>query len=137
MLRFGAKSAVGMSSGSSDVAAKCIRSSHYSAPGGGISSLRCFSASPIVSDSTREQREIEEENSAVDGMFKVISRLRGGKHSGNYSYVHCKLDSDIPLVGRSKILDGIGKSWSERAKSVRGEDRTLFPLPVIVGVPGS
>ena len=75
--------------------------------------------------------------SAVDDMLRIIIELRGGEHYGDYSFVHCKLDREIPLVGRSKILDDICESWSQRAKFIRGGDRTLFPLPIIVGVPGS
>ena len=77
------------------------------------------------------------DNSVVDDMLKVIATLAGGEHSGDYSFVHCKVDREIPLVGRSKILDSIRKSWSEREKSRGGGDRTLFPLPVCVGVPGA
>lgn len=51
--------------------------------------------------------------------------------------MHCKPDRQIPLVGRSKILDDIHGAWSERAGSGGACDRMLFPLPVIVGVPGS
>ena len=77
------------------------------------------------------------DNSVIDDMLKVIATLAGGERSGDYSFVHCKVDREIPLVGRSKILDSIRKSWSEREKSRGGGDRTLFSLPVCVGVPGA
>ena len=78
MLRFGAKAVVGVSSRSTDVAAKCFRSSHYSAPGGSISSLRCFSASPLVSDSTRDTNTVITPDSlAVDvsSVTETIAQL--------------------------------------------------------------
>ena len=72
-----------------------------------------------------------------DDMLQLILELSGGDLSSSYSFVHCKPDSEIPLVGRLKILDDIRGAWSRRAGSGGACDRILFPLPVIVGVPGS